>query len=94
MGKLLVVLGLLCTGAFATVDTFEVGWDRPGFDYHSHDMNNPREILCQWACQKDSRCRAWTFVKPGIQGPLARCWLKNRVPAARKNSCCTSGIIQ
>jgi len=94
MGKLLVALSLLFTGAVATADTFEVGWDRPGFDYKNWDMNNPREILCQWGCQKESRCRAWTFVKPGIQGKLARCWLKDRVPTAIKSKCCTSGIIE
>jgi len=88
------VLFLLFTSGVSVADTFEGGWDRPGFDYSNFDMFNPREILCQWKCQQDRRCRAWTFVKPGIQGPQARCWLKNRVPKAVRNSCCTSGIIQ
>lgn len=94
MGKWFIVLGVVCTGAMANFDTFESGWDRPGYDYFNYEMNNPREILCQWRCQKDSHCRAWTFVKPGIQGVRARCWLKDRVPRAVKNSCCTSGIIE
>lgn len=78
----------------AFADTFEVGWDRPGFDYSNFDLNNPREILCQWSCQKDKvRCRAWTFVNPGVQGPKARCWLKFAVPRPVRSRCCTSGII-
>lgn len=98
MKKLLVTLSfLLVVGFLATsaqADTFEVGWDRPGWDYQSFELNNPREILCQWSCQKDRRCVAWTYVKPGYQAPRAKCWLKNRIPKAVKNSCCTSGYIQ
>jgi hypothetical protein len=69
---------------------FEPGVDRPGSDYTSFDIGNSAG-RCQSACLKDARCRAWTFVKPGIQGPSARCWLKSAVPAAVKNACCTSG---
>jgi hypothetical protein len=94
MLKALMTLGVAFTSSMATADTFEIGWDRPGYDYANFEMNNPREILCQWRCQQDSRCRAWTFVNPGVQGPRARCWLKHAVPAAVRNSCCTSGIIQ
>ena len=93
MLKWFITVGLVFTGAFAMGDTFEVGWDRPGYDYSNFTLSNPREILCQWRCQKDTHCRAWTFVNPGVQGPLAHCWLKDRVPTAYKNSCCTSGIV-
>jgi hypothetical protein len=37
-------------------------------------------------------CRAWTFVKPGVQGPQARCWLKHQAPEARPHPCCISGV--
>lgn len=94
MMKSLIILGLAFSGAMTRADTFEVGWDRPGHDYYNYEMFNPREILCQWKCQQDSRCRAWTFVKPGIQGARARCWLKHRIPAPVQSSCCTSGIIE
>lgn len=91
------ILGVFIAAAFASslsfADTFEVNWDRPGFDYSNFDMNSTREILCQWSCQKDRRCKAWTYVKPGIQGPKPRCWLKWAVPRAVPNTCCTSGII-
>lgn len=92
--KTLITLAFIFSGVIASADTFEGGWDRPGYDYKNFEMFNPRPVLCQWQCQQDSRCRAWTFVKPGYQGAQARCWLKDRVPTAYRNACCTSGIIQ
>jgi hypothetical protein len=69
----------------------EPGWDRPGLDYRSFDLRRPRDYLCSMACRRDYRCRAWTYVRPGVQGPRARCWLKYAVPAPVRNNCCISG---
>lgn len=88
----LAVLILLSLGGFAHAGTFEGGVDRPGFDYANFQQMSPRAILCQNRCDSDTRCRAWTYVKPGVQGANARCWLKDRVPKAVKSNCCTSGI--
>ncbi len=89
-----IALVLSLGGAsLALADTFEIGWDRPGYDYSSYDLSMPREILCQWKCQQDVKCKAWTFVNPGVQGKYARCWLKYAIPKAVPNSCCTSGYI-
>jgi len=63
--------------------------DRPGGDYNNFEVGLPDD--CRTACLKDRRCQAWTFVKPGIQGRRARCWVKDRVPRAVSNPCCTSG---
>lgn len=93
MLKSLIAMTFIFTGTMAMADTFEIGWDRPGNDYFHYEMNNPREILCQNRCQQDRRCRAWTYVNKGVQGPRAQCWLKHTVPAPIRNSCCTSGII-
>ena len=96
--KHLKVIGLalsLFASSVALADTFEVGWDRPGFDYANFELQNPREILCQWRCQQQrGRCKAWTYVNPGLQGRYARCWLKDRVPTPVRSKCCTSGILQ
>lgn len=92
LATLVALFALLSPAAQA--DTFEIGFDRPGLDYSNFELVNPRAILCQWSCQKDRRCRAWTYVKPGFQGRNARCWLKHSVPAPVRNTCCTSGIIQ
>ena len=49
---------------------------------------------CLELCRTTRGCRAWTFVKPGFQGASARCWLKDVVPAAVSNPCCTSGVVR
>ena len=73
-------------------DGLEVGIDRPGSDYRSFWMaaHDPRS--CQAVCDRDRQCAAFTFARAGVQGPLARCYLKNAVPAAANNNCCVSGV--
>ncbi len=66
--------------------------DRPGMDYRNFDLSEARPELCQTACESDPRCKAYTYVKPGVQGPQARCWLKSGVPNAVANECCISGV--
>jgi hypothetical protein len=71
---------------------WEPNVDRPGTDYLSFDLQEPRAELCREACVRDARCKAFTYVNPGLQGPYARCWLKSTVPPARDSTCCISGI--
>ena len=47
---------------------------------------------CESLCRADNQCLAWTAVHPGVQGPNARCWLKNAIPQPSADSCCVSGI--
>ncbi|WP_164712231.1 PAN domain-containing protein [Methylobacterium currus] len=70
----------------------EYSLDRPGLDYRSFDLAQADANLCSNACNGEAQCKAWTYVRPGVQGPKARCWLKNKVPAAMASSCCTSGV--
>lgn len=72
--------------------TIEEGVDRPGNDYSDFDLAAPDLGLCRQACADDAKCRAYTYVSPGIQGPKPRCWLKEAVPEATNNLCCTSGV--
>ena len=65
--------------------------DRPGNDFRNIALRG-NSGACLELCRKTRDCRAWTFVKPGFHGPSARCFLKNVVPAAVANSCCTSGV--
>lgn len=67
--------------------------NRPGMDYRNLRIDSGKWRTCYKECASDDRCHAWTFVKPGIQGARARCWLKNGVPPARPDSCCVSGVI-
>ena len=66
--------------------------DRVGMNYKKFDLNTPDPGQCEAACLKDPNCRAFTFVHPGVQGPKARCWLKNGVPPAKGDGCCISGV--
>ena len=50
--------------------------------------------MCRQACLEDERCRAYTYVKPGVQGPKARCYFKDPAPAATADACCVSGVKQ
>lgn len=70
--------------------TFERNIDRPGLDYRN--ISSPGAARCSFSCQAENQCRAWTYVRPGVQGPSGRCWLKTAVPRATRNSCCTSGV--
>src|SRR5262249_22186707 len=66
--------------------------DRPGMDYKDYAVGDPE--LCQAACANESRCAAYTYVKPGVQGAAAHCWLKSGVPNPVQNECCISGVAK
>ncbi len=61
-------------------------------DYSNFDLAILNPSLCEQACNSDPECRAFTYVNPGVQGPNARCWLKNGIPTATPNDCCDSGV--
>lgn len=82
---LLAALAILLPLSGNAVD----GFNLPGSDYANFDARSA--AVCRHTCGGDSRCQAWTWVKPGIQGPSGRCWLKHRVPALVKDNCCNSG---
>jgi hypothetical protein len=71
---------------------FEYGIDRRGGDYRSFDLGYDAPGLCAGQCAQEGQCRAWTYVKPGIQGPKARCWLKNVVPQPTRDGNVISGL--
>jgi hypothetical protein len=90
-----IMLALAATWLFPGVcAAFENNINRVGGDYKSFDLspsvNTP--YPCAMACKMDPNCRAWTFVRPGIQGPTARCWLKNVRTKGVSDTCCVSGV--
>ncbi len=92
-----IFLLVILSGSIAKVSsqagfTVENNTDRPGGDYQDFDLNEAKYQLCQSACAGDANCQAYTYVKPGVQGSNARCWLKNTVPTAGGSSCCISGV--
>lgn len=68
----------------------ETNWNRAGGDIYAVEMDTPGG--CQGACVGDARCRSFTWVRPGLQGPRGRCWIKGGVPGRSYNTCCTSGV--
>ena len=73
---------------------FEGDTDRAGSDYRSFDLQEPRPELCRDTCVNEGQCRAFTYVKPGVQGAWPRCWLKSAVPNPTPNGCCVSGVVR
>jgi PAN domain len=51
------------------------GPPRPDFDVEIDRIED-----CENACKADTKCAAWTYVKPGYEGPQATCYLKSAVP--------------
>ena len=58
---------------------WEMNVDRPGQDFSTFLVSGPRPELCQAACARDSRCKAWTLVTTPVAGEN-RCWLKSSIP--------------
>jgi len=69
--------------------------DRPGLDYKSIDLSSTNPGDCYYFCLTEGPvCKAWTYVRPGVQGPKARCWVKKGVPRPVANNCCESGVMR
>lgn len=74
---------------------------KPGVQYSGSPFWISKDVeafvalqICEDACKKRTDCKAFTYVKPGVQGKDGRCWLKRSVPKAVTNTCCTSGIVR
>ncbi len=99
LGAVLLVLissGSLTNSALAQWETFS---DRPGNSYRKFVIARDVEAFvavkqCEDACKKEAQCKAFTYVKPGIQGGDAVCYLKDTVPASVSDNCCTSGVVR
>jgi len=74
----------------------QTGFDRPGGDYSRFTVASGDPAVCSARCDRDARCRAWTFSYPGTAAlggsNLATCWLKNQVKPLVENRCCASGV--
>ncbi len=78
----------------ASAGEVESNTDRQGQDYKRMEMvpTIAGFAPCQSACVFDEKCKAWTFVRSGVQGPKAICYLKSGASKTRSDKCCTSGI--
>ena len=71
--------------------SFLFNWDLPGWDYFSTpNITNPSD--CQLSCDKDTKCRAWSFVKTRLVND--NCFLKTGIPRLEADATCISGVKQ
>jgi hypothetical protein len=85
----LIALGFVAASAPACA---QAGYDRPGGDYVNFAVRAGDPAACAARCEREGRCRAWSFSYPGTAGPAAMCWLKNQVTQRVVDACCVSGV--
>ena len=89
-----LLLVLLC----ATFLTFparahaQSGYDRPGGDYSNFPVRSGDPAACAARCEREGRCRAWSFSYPNTVAPTAMCWLKAQVTMRVAQECFVSGV--
>lgn len=79
-----------CISGVKLMSAPEFNVDRPGSDIKP-GFPVTTSSDCETQCLREPTCRAYTFVKPGIQGETAKCWLKSGKPKKVGNNCCVSG---
>lgn len=70
----------------------QASFDRPGGDYQRTPLPSGDPAVCALQCERDRRCRAWSFNYPTVSDEEAICWLKNSVPPRIASNCCVSGV--
>ena len=70
----------------------QLGYDRPGGDYASAAVPAGDPAICAARCERDARCRSWSFAYPPAAGGAAMCFLKHAVRPPVKSDCCISGV--
>jgi len=89
---LLATIVALFTLVGADAASAQAGFDRPGGDYARFPVRSGDPAACATRCERDSRCRAWSFSYPATAGASAICWLKAEVAPREENPCCVSGV--
>ena len=94
MRSILVLIGALALSIVvnATSAHAQTGFDRRGGDYLNFQVKNSDPAECAARCERDARCRAWSFSYPRTEHAWSVCWLKNQVPARQEDVCCVSGV--
>lgn len=90
----ILVLALVSHGALMLPISAkaQMGFDRPGGDYTHLQIPSRDPTDCAMACERDRRCKSWSFgFPPDFQG-AAGCWLKSSLPPRIADNCCISGV--
>lgn len=88
----MLLMGLLAFVAAPSEVRGQAGFDRPGGDYANAPVRSADPRVCAQRCERDNRCRAWSFSYPRTSTRDATCSLKNAVTPAKEDSCCISGV--
>ena len=92
LGAWLVALALWAAATPVRPALAQANFDRPGGDYLNSPVSSGDPADCALVCERDRRCRAWTFAYPTDTISGAVCWLKSSVPARVQDNCCVSGV--
>jgi len=88
----LVTLAFLAAATVTRPALAQANFDRPGGDYLSSPVDSGDPADCALTCERDRRCRAWSFNYPTDIVGGAICWLKSNVPTRTQDNCCVSGV--
>jgi PAN domain len=88
----LILIGALICVVLAGPARAQSGYDRVGGDYLTFTVHSGDPAVCASRCERDSRCRAWSFSYPRTKHSLASCALKNKVLRRTEDKCCVSGV--
>src|SRR5260221_618967 len=88
----LVISAVLAAANAARPAQAQANFDRPGGDYLSSPVPSGDPADCALQCERDRRCRAWSFNYPTDIAGGAICWLKSNVPPRTQDNCCISGV--
>ena len=92
LGAFLILLGGLAAAIGTHSAQAQAKFDRPGGDYSSSPVLSGDPADCALVCERDRRCRSWTFSYPTDITSGAVCWLKSNVPPRVQDACCVSGV--
>ncbi|MGB3864025.1 MAG: PAN domain-containing protein [Xanthobacteraceae bacterium] len=91
--RMISVIAMLVAAAMAVASPAraQANFDRVGGDYLRTPVRSGDPADCAMICERDKRCRAWTFSYPTVADG-AFCWLKSSVPQRTHSDCCISGV--
>jgi len=91
-GRMRVSFILIAALFAVTTAQAQVGYDRRGGDYLSFKVGNGDPAACATRCEREARCRAWTFSYPRTVAPSAICALKSQVTPRVEDPRFVSGV--
>lgn len=86
-------IGISPCEARSSLTTREADTNRFGGDYQRSTMSTNDPTVCAYWCSQDQRCKAYTYVPPGVQGNAPVCWFKNSVPERTGSPGLVSGVV-